>query len=340
MPTRRCFVIAPIGPADSPIRERSDRLLNQVIRPAVQPFGYDVVRADDFPGPVMIPNEIIRHVCYDELLIADLTGRNPNVFYELALRHAIGKPFVQIIDTHEQIPFDVAPISVIQIDSQSTQSMAAGRARLMEDIRALESGSVRLETPVFNALGHYLSHQPAADITTFCDSGGALAYLAGRVLETKTSLDHMAIDVRRSRASRGHEEFMRARESVVREGRVRLRYLTSARRREEPELSVNRISRWLRDATPGKFFTAVLQHDAQCVPLVSAMIIDAQEVYVRPPYDLGEEEVYISIRHEGIVLLFRQWFEQLWQAADKIDPGCSYNDQLTRLESLFAHPRP
>jgi hypothetical protein len=43
----------------------------------------------------------------DPLAIADLSDPNPNVFYELAIRQAIGKPLVQIIQKDEKIPFDV-----------------------------------------------------------------------------------------------------------------------------------------------------------------------------------------------------------------------------------------
>ena len=41
----------------------------------------------------MITSQVLQHVTEDALVVADLTGRNPNVFYELALRHAIRKPF-------------------------------------------------------------------------------------------------------------------------------------------------------------------------------------------------------------------------------------------------------
>jgi len=44
-----------------------------------------------------------------DLVIADLSGGNPNVFYELAVRHMTRKPFVQLLIKGEALPFDVAP---------------------------------------------------------------------------------------------------------------------------------------------------------------------------------------------------------------------------------------
>ena len=98
-----CFVIAPIGESDSDIRKRSDQVLKYIIRPAVESCGYRAVRADEVAEPGIITNQIIRHVVDDPLVIADLTGQNPNVFYELAIRPT-RKPLVQIINKVEDIP--------------------------------------------------------------------------------------------------------------------------------------------------------------------------------------------------------------------------------------------
>ena len=99
-----CFVIAPIGEPGSEIRKRSDQILEHIIRPTVESCGYKAVRADEIAEPGLITNQIIRHVVNDPLVIADLTGQNPNVFYELAIRHYIGKPLIQIINKVEDIP--------------------------------------------------------------------------------------------------------------------------------------------------------------------------------------------------------------------------------------------
>jgi len=66
------------------------------------------MRADELAEPGIITSQVIQHIVDDQLVIADLTERNPNVFYELALRHALRKPVVQIIHRGEAIPFDVA----------------------------------------------------------------------------------------------------------------------------------------------------------------------------------------------------------------------------------------
>jgi hypothetical protein len=106
-PERICFVVCPLGEPDSDIRRRSDQVCQHVIRPAVEKNGLVLLRSDQISEPGMITNQIIRHILHDRLVIADLTDRNPNVFYELALRHAFNKPVVQLIESGQRIPFDV-----------------------------------------------------------------------------------------------------------------------------------------------------------------------------------------------------------------------------------------
>jgi len=95
---KSCFVIGPIGESGSPIRSRADRVFRHVIQPAAAACGYfKVIRSDLDARPGMIGSQVINHLLDDDLVIADLTGHNANVFYELAIRHMVQKPVVQII---------------------------------------------------------------------------------------------------------------------------------------------------------------------------------------------------------------------------------------------------
>src|SRR5438128_2309435 len=111
MPDRKlCFVISPVGDEGSDIRKRADQILKHVISPIVKELGYEPVRSDQISKPGVITGQIIEHLIEDSLVVADLTGYNPNVFYELAVRHAVRKPVVQLRKKGEPLPFDVAPV--------------------------------------------------------------------------------------------------------------------------------------------------------------------------------------------------------------------------------------
>src|SRR3989338_8854008 len=76
-----CFVISPIGEDDSDTRKRSDQVLKHIITGAVEQLGYEVIRADKISEPGIITHQILQHIVDAPLVIADLTERNPNVFY-------------------------------------------------------------------------------------------------------------------------------------------------------------------------------------------------------------------------------------------------------------------
>ena len=145
---KTCFVIAPIGEPESNTRRWSDQVLRYIIRPAVEPCGYKAVRADDIDEPGIITSQVIQRVVEEPLVIADLTERNPNVFYELAIRHAVRKPFIQIINERENIPFDVAATRTILIDIRDLDKVESAKKQIKEHINSLEEDPTDLETPI------------------------------------------------------------------------------------------------------------------------------------------------------------------------------------------------
>lgn len=143
-----CFIVSPIGSEGSDTRERSDKLLEYVIRKSVPDYGFNVVRADEIAEPGMITSQVIEHVTESELVIADLTGRNPNVFYELAIRHATQKPIIQIIDDTSDMPFDIADTRTITIDLEDIESIEQAKSEIGEQIETIKSDDRTMDTPV------------------------------------------------------------------------------------------------------------------------------------------------------------------------------------------------
>lgn len=159
MTKKACFVIAPIGEAESDTRRRSDQILKHVISPAADACGYQATRADQISEPGMITSQVIQKIVDDPLVIADLTNRNPNVFYELAIRHAIKKPLVQIIKKGEQIPFDVAGTRTIHVDHHDLDSVEAAKKEIIAQVKSLEADSSNQETPISVSLDLQLLRQ-------------------------------------------------------------------------------------------------------------------------------------------------------------------------------------
>ncbi|MFM9929814.1 hypothetical protein [Achromobacter xylosoxidans] len=112
-----CFYVTPIGEDGSEQRQHADLFLGSLIEPALEQFGLTVVRADMIDKPGTITRQIVEYLLRARLVIADLSFHNPNVFYELALRHAIRLPVVQLVRTADRIPFDLNQIRTVRIDT-------------------------------------------------------------------------------------------------------------------------------------------------------------------------------------------------------------------------------
>src|SRR5207249_1491731 len=112
-----CFYITPIGPEESESRKHSDLFMSSLIQPALQEIGLKVVRADEIGEPGMITSQVLEYLKKSKLAVADLSYLNPNVFYEVALRHALRLPIVQVIRKADRLPFDVNQTRTITIDT-------------------------------------------------------------------------------------------------------------------------------------------------------------------------------------------------------------------------------
>ena len=119
-----CFVIAPIGSDESEERKHSDMVLEALVRRALEQ-DWEVIRADQMTSPGMISGQVIEYLLRSGLVIADLSFHNPNVFYELAIRHVIGLPTVHIVRKGDGIPFDLKDFRTITIDTEDKYELVA-----------------------------------------------------------------------------------------------------------------------------------------------------------------------------------------------------------------------
>lgn len=121
--TEICFYITPIGDVGSEHRRHSDFMMEYIIQPAVKEFGLRVIRADQMSKPGMIGKQVVEHILRSRLVIADLSFHNPNVFYELCLRHTTRLPTVQLKREVDTIPFDLNQYRTISIETRDPYTL-------------------------------------------------------------------------------------------------------------------------------------------------------------------------------------------------------------------------
>lgn len=136
-PYKICFVISALGPPGSKTRKRSERIYKHIIEPAVKKCGYKTVRADMVSEPGDVPKQIIHYLEEAPMVVADLTGYDPNVLYELGYRQATMKPLVQLIEIGQSVPFSLSSFSIIYVDLH-TDKIKGNIIELAKEIKAAE----------------------------------------------------------------------------------------------------------------------------------------------------------------------------------------------------------
>lgn len=123
-----CFVISPFG-------EPFDTYFVHVIKPAIESCSLYAIRGDSLYRPTTIVDDIWSGIQDAQLLVAELTGRNPNVFYELGLAHALSKPVILLAEAIDDVPFDLRAIRVLLYDKAHPEWGTLLRQSLTKAIR-------------------------------------------------------------------------------------------------------------------------------------------------------------------------------------------------------------
>jgi uncharacterized protein YbaR (Trm112 family) len=100
------FVLMPFDQELKPVFEDH-------VKPVAERAGLTVGRADDFFSTQSIVREVWSAIVYARLVLADCTGRNPNVFYEIGIAHTLGKNTVLVAQSIDDVPFDLRHLRVI-----------------------------------------------------------------------------------------------------------------------------------------------------------------------------------------------------------------------------------
>lgn len=144
-----CFVIMPFG-------GWLDDYYEDIYKPAIVAAGLEPHRADDLFRPSTIVNDIWAYTKKARLVLADLSGKNPNVFYELGLAHALAKPAILVAESMDDVPFDLRALRVLVYDKNAPDWGNILRDKVRSSLAEL------LKAPAASVLPTFLDTKNAA----------------------------------------------------------------------------------------------------------------------------------------------------------------------------------
>lgn len=157
-----CFVISPIGKEGTKLHSDFKEVLDYIIKPAFEESGFShkVVRADEIDRSGSFIRDILENIYSSHIVVADLTGQNPNVFYELGVRHSLRPRTILIAQNIDDIPSDLREYRTIIYDT-TAKGATAFRKRIKEFLNEIHKNPERHDNPVLDRLGNIMENKLA-----------------------------------------------------------------------------------------------------------------------------------------------------------------------------------
>jgi hypothetical protein len=134
--TNACFVVMPFA-------SLFEREYSRVIKLAVESAGLECIRGDEIYSEQSIVQDIWKSLRTCRVVVAELSGRNPNVMYEVGLAHALGKPIILLTRNQDDVPFDLKSLRYVYYDTDNPEWGNDLRAELVRALgRVLENPSL------------------------------------------------------------------------------------------------------------------------------------------------------------------------------------------------------
>ncbi len=131
-----CFVIMPFG-------GWFDKYYTEIYTKAIGDAGFEPVRADEIFTTGSVVDQVWEQICKAKVLLADLTDKNPNVFYEVGLAHAKGRPVVLTAAKLDDVPFDLRHLRMVVYDVREPDWAAKLFASVSDHLKSAKNDPMK-----------------------------------------------------------------------------------------------------------------------------------------------------------------------------------------------------
>ena len=130
-----------------PFGDEFDDVCDGFLKPVLREAGFIVDRADDIESQQNILRDILEKIVRSDLIVADLTTANPNVFYELGIAHALQKPVILLTQSIADVPFDLKTYRLLEYSTHFAQIEKA-KEQLSSYAKGFAQGTIKFGSPV------------------------------------------------------------------------------------------------------------------------------------------------------------------------------------------------
>ncbi|HKY54941.1 MAG TPA: macro domain-containing protein [Anaerolineales bacterium] len=167
--SKKCFVIMPFGKKKDidGYEVDFDRVYHELIYKAVKELGVDCERCDEIIDTGAIHKKMFRGIFDADVSVVDITSLNPNVFYELGVRHALHKYGTLVIrrNSNLPIPFNISGLSILGYDIDSDDQLESNRKKIRDHIqKSLDTQGI--DSIIYDALDDLKVERRAKPIGT------------------------------------------------------------------------------------------------------------------------------------------------------------------------------
>ena len=181
---KRCYVIMPFSDTKSCTEKEWTEIFEDVVKPAVEESGLGYKCERSRAKRENIIKAIVNDLNTAQAVIADLTDDNPNVFYELGVRHTLQRRTILIAQHEEDIPFDLKPYPTI-IYNRSPAGVRQFKQEIKGNFKDIEGNPERADNPVADFLGQrnidLLSSAKKANLAKLSALASELSYNIKRI---------------------------------------------------------------------------------------------------------------------------------------------------------------
>ena len=153
-----CFILMPISDPEGYEREHFQRVYEHLIVPSCEEAGFDPIRADEVKKTNHIVLDVLKKIIGSEMVLCDLSSKNPNVLYELGIRQAFNLPVTIIKDESTSRIFDIQGIRDIEYDDSLRIDTTEDS---IEEISSVIENNYKSNENEVNSLVQLLSIEPA-----------------------------------------------------------------------------------------------------------------------------------------------------------------------------------